>query len=263
MTGAVLVTGAAGGLGLAIARRLIDDGRQVVIADIDAAAVERAAAGIGAQACVLDIADEAAVVETVGAIARDRGLWGLVNNAGVHKNVSVVASTAQDWDRIHSINARGTFLMCREGARHMVRARQGRIVNIVTRVNFGNPFSAAYMASKSAIYALTQCLAVEVARAGVRVNGVGPGHVGPGTGMARHFKAKADSLGMAWEDFEAQVHKTIPLGRWCTPDDVGGAVSFLMGPDADFITGEFIYVTGGFQAYGVAPDPEQLENPYG
>ena len=64
-------------------------------------------------------------------------------------------------------------------------------------------------------------------------------------------------------EFEAQALKSIPLGRWCRPDDVAGAVSYLMGPDADFVTGEFIYVTGGFQAYGMAPEPEQLGNPYG
>lgn len=263
MSGAVLVTGAAGGLGLAIARRLAADGREVVVTDIDGEAAKAAAKGIGAASRRLDISDEEEVVEAVGEVARERGLAGVVNNAGVHQNVAVVACEAQVWDRIHGINARGTFLMCREAARHMVAAGAGSIVNIVTRVHFGNPFSAAYMASKSAVYALTQCLAVEVAKAGVRVNGVAPGHVGPGTGMARHFEAKAESLGLEWDEFEAQALKSIPLGRWCRPDDVAGAVSYLMGPDANFVTGEFIYVTGGFQAYGMAPEPEQLGNPYG
>lgn len=262
MSGAVLVTGAAGGLGFAISERLVADGYKVVIGDVREDEAGRAAARIGAEARRLDIADEASVVATVREIAETMGLAGVVNNAGVHKNVSVVATSAEDWDRIHSINARGTFLMCREAARHMLRARHGRIVNIITRVHFGNPFSAAYMASKSAVHAITQCLAVELARAGIRVNGVAPGHVGPVTAMVQHFRDKADSLGLSWEDFEAQVHKSIPLGRWCAPTDVAGAVSFLMGPDADFITGEFLYVTGGFQAYGVAPDPGQLDNPY-
>lgn len=262
MTGAVLVTGAAGGLGLAIASRLAEDGHPVVIGDIDRERAKSAAAGIGARAVALDIADEASVIEVVADVAEEDGLGGLVNNAGVHKTVSVVAMEAADWDNIHAVNARGTFLMCREATRHMLKAGRGSIVNIITRVHFGNPFSAAYMASKSAVHALTQCLAVEVAKAGIRVNGVAPGHVGPGTNMVRHFEAKAESLGMSWEDFEKQVTGSIPLGRWCRPNDVAGAVSFLMGEDAGFITGEFIYVTGGFQAYGAAPTPDQLDNPY-
>lgn len=92
------------------------------------------------------------------------------------------------------------------------------------------------------------------------MNGISPGHVG--TGMLRHFEANTENLGMEWKDFEALVHKSIPLGRWCRPPEVAGAVSYLMGPDTKFITGEFIYVTGSFRAYGAAPDLDQLENPY-
>jgi 3-oxoacyl-[acyl-carrier protein] reductase len=129
----------------------------------------------------------------------------------------------------------------------------GQIVNIVTRLGFGNPFSSVYMASKSAVAALTQCLAVEMAATGVRVNAVAPGHVGPGTGMEAAFRAKAEKLGLDWDEFEQKTVGSIPLGRWCRPEDVAGAVSWLLGPDAEFVTGEVISVTGGFQAYGVAP----------
>jgi NAD(P)-dependent dehydrogenase (short-subunit alcohol dehydrogenase family) len=262
MNGAILITGGANGIGRAIATRLAAGEHPVIIADRDGDAARTTAAEIGVGAREMDVTDEASIVATMRDVAEGHGLWAVINSAGIHKNVSVVATEAADWDRIHSVNARGTFLVCREAARHMVKARDGRIINIITRINFGNPFSAAYMASKSAAFAVTQCLAVEVAKAGVRVNAVAPGHVGPGTGMVQHFQAKADSLGLSWDEFEAQVHKSIPLGRWCRPDDVAGAVNFLLGPDADFITGEVIYVTGGFQAYGVSPDPEQLENPY-
>ena len=254
-----LVTGAASGIGLAIATRLKADGFSVVIADRNVAAASAAARQLGCDWLELDITEEASVIAAVASVAaRPGGLAAVVNNAGIHTQSLVVETSAEDWDRIHRVNARGTFLMCREAARAMATAGSGQIVNIVTRLGFGNPYSSVYMASKSAVAALTQCLAVELAATGVRVNAVAPGHVGPGTGMEAAFRAKAEKLGQSWETFEAGVVKSIPLGRWCRPEDVAGAVSWLLGPDATFITGEVIPVTGGFQAYGVAPDPEAV-----
>ncbi len=253
-----IVTGAASGIGLAIARRLNADGFDVVIADRNAAAAEAAAAEHQCRWRELDISDEASVIETVGAVATESGLAAVINNAGIHTQSLVVETSVEDWDRIHRVNARGAFLMCREAARVMARQGSGQIVNIVTRLGFGNPFSSVYMASKSAVAALTQCLAVEMAATGVRVNAVAPGHVGPGTGMEAAFRAKAEKLGVSWDEFEQKTVSSIPLGRWCRPEDVAGAVSWLLGPDAEFVTGEVISVTGGFQAYGVAPDPEAV-----
>ena len=228
-----LVTGAAGGIGLAIATRLAREGFSVVIADRDRAAAERAAAALGCAWRELDIAEESSVVETVRTVAASAGgLDVLVNNAGIHTQSLVVETSAEDWDRIHRVNARGTFLMCREAARVMVGEGRGQIVNIVTKLGFGNPFSSVYMASKSAVAALTQCLAVELAATGVRVNAVAPGHVGPGTGMEKAFRAKAEKLGQSWEAFQQGVVKSIPLGRWCRPEDVAGAVVWLVGPGA-------------------------------
>ena len=252
-----IVTGAAGGIGLAIAKRLKADGFGVVIADRDAEAARSAAVLYQCDWHELDISDEASVVETVRSIAAESGgLSAVVNNAGIHTQSLVVETTADDWDRIHRVNARGTFLMCREAARVMAEQGSGQIINIVTRLGFGNPFSSVYMASKSAVAALTQCLAVEMAATGVRVNAVAPGHVGPGTGMEAAFRMKAERLGVSWNEFEQKTVGSIPLGRWCRPEDVAGAVSWLLGPDAEFITGEVISVTGGFQAYGVAPDAD-------
>ncbi|MDX3974875.1 SDR family NAD(P)-dependent oxidoreductase [Shinella sp.] len=256
---AVIVTGGAGGIGLAIATRLKADGFAVVVADRNADAARDAAAGIGADWRALDIADEASVVATVSDVARTYGgLAAVINNAGVHMQSLVVETTAEDWDRIHTVNARGTFLMCREAARVMGPQGHGHIVNIVTRLGYGNPFSSVYMSSKNAVAALTQCLAVEMAATGVRVNAVAPGHVGVGTGMEAAFRKKAEKLGKDWDAFEKQVVGSIPLGRWCKPEDVAGAVSWLLGPDADFVTGEVISITGGFQAYGISPDRQAV-----
>jgi NAD(P)-dependent dehydrogenase (short-subunit alcohol dehydrogenase family) len=256
---AIIVTGGAGGIGRAIARRLHADGHTVVVADRDGAAARAAATDIGCDAQMLDIGDEASVTAGVRAIAdRHGGLYGLVNNAGIHMQSLVVETSADDWDRIHRVNSRGTFLMCREAARIMAVQGDGRIVNIITKLGFGNPFSSVYIASKNAIWGLTQCLAIEMATSGVRVNGIAPGHVGPGTGMEAAFRRKAEKLGKEWSEFEAEVVSTIPLHRWCTPDDVANGVSWLMGPDTGFITGELINITGGFQAYAATPAAETV-----
>jgi NAD(P)-dependent dehydrogenase (short-subunit alcohol dehydrogenase family) len=253
--GAIIVTGGGGGIGRAIAKRLHEDGHNAVIADRDRAAAEAAATAIGCAFEVIDIGDEASVIAGVGAVAaRHGGLHGVVNNAGIHMQSLVVETSVDDWDRIFRVNSRGTFLMCREAARVMAAQGSGRIVNIITKLGFGNPFSSVYIASKNAIWGLTQCLAIEMASSGVRINAIAPGHVGPGTGMEAAFRAKAEKLGKTWDAFEAEVVSTIPLHRWCTPEDVAAGVSWLMGPDTSFVTGEMINITGGFQAYAATPD---------
>lgn len=259
MTGAIIVTGGAGGIGRAIAGRLHRDGHTVVVADRDEAAASLAAQTIGCDAQMIDIGDEASVIAGVRAIAdRHGGLYGVVNNAGIHMQSLVVETSADDWDRIHRVNSRGTFLMCREAGCLMATQGDGRIVNIITKLGFGNPFSSVYIASKNAIWGLTQCLAIEMASSGVRVNGIAPGHVGPGTGMEAAFRSKAQKQGKAWDQFEAEVVATIPLNRWCTPEDVANGVAWLMGPDTGFITGELINITGGFQAYAATPPAETV-----
>lgn len=252
--GAIIVTGGAGGIGRAICRRLHAEGHSVVVADRDAAAAAAAAEAIGCASRALDIGEESSVTAAVSAVAAQHGgLFGLVNCAGIHMQALVVETSADDWDRLFRVNARGTFLMCREAARAMAQQRRGRIVNIITKLGFGNPFSSAYIASKNAVWGLTQCLAIEMASSGVLVNAVAPGHVGPGTGMEAAFRSKAEKLGKSWETFEAEVVATIPLNRWCTPEDVAGGVAWLMGPDTAFVTGEMINITGGFQAYAATP----------
>ncbi|MBZ9938468.1 SDR family oxidoreductase [Mesorhizobium sp. BR1-1-16] len=256
---AVIVTGGAGGIGRVICTRLHRDGNKVVVADRDRAAARAAAELIGCDFEELDIGEEVSVVTGVNAVAeRHGGLKAVINNAGIHMQSLVVETSAVDWDRIFRVNSRGTFLMCREAARIMAQQRSGQIVNIITKLGFGNPFSSVYVSSKNAVWGLTQCLAVEMASSGVRVNAIAPGHVGPGTGMEAAFRAKADKLGKSWEDFEQQVISTIPLGRWCTPEDVAGGVAWLLGPDTTFVTGEMINITGGFQAYAAAPRDDDV-----
>ena len=256
-----VVTGGATGIGKAIATRLHREGAQVVIADLDA---ERASAtaselsGLGVSADVTSSASVDALVDTV------RQHYGrldvLVNNAGIHIQKLAVDLGDEEWDAILSTNARGCFFTCRAAAKLMMRQESGRIINIITRLG-GNPFSSAYIASKSAVWGFTQCLALELAPYHITVNAVAPGHIGLGTGMEKWFRAKAELLEQDWETFEGNVLKSIPLGRWCTPEDVARAVAFLASDEAGFITGEQVNVTGGWTGYGATPPkiPQEKE----
>jgi NAD(P)-dependent dehydrogenase (short-subunit alcohol dehydrogenase family) len=249
-----IVTGGAGGIGRAIAARLGSGGHHVVVADLDSGAAADAARAFGGEGIHLDVTQSASVDAAVAdVVARHGRIDVLVNCAGIHLQKLVADMTDDDWDRVQRVNARGPFFTCRAVAKPMMRAGQGRIVNIATRLGFGNPYSSAYMASKNAVWGFTQTLAIELAGYGITVNAVAPGHVGPGTGMEKQFREKAEKLGLGWDAFEAQVLKTIPLGRWCTPDDVAGAVAWVVSSDASFVTGELINVTGGFTGYGIAP----------
>jgi NAD(P)-dependent dehydrogenase (short-subunit alcohol dehydrogenase family) len=253
-TPVAIVTGGAGGIGRAIAARLAADGHFVVVADRDAAAAAKVANAFGGEGIPIDLTDSQSVDSAIDAVINRHGRIDiLVNAAGVHLQKLVVEMTDDDWDGIQRVNARGPFLACRAVAKQMMHAGSGRIVNIVTRLGFGNPYSSAYMASKNALWGFTQSLAIELATHGITVNAIAPGHVGPGTGMEKQFREKAKKLGLSWEAFEAQVLKTIPVGRWCRPEDVATAVAYVVSPEASFVTGELINVTGGFTGYGIAP----------
>ncbi|MCX5513282.1 hypothetical protein C3941_00610 [Kaistia algarum] len=254
-----IVTGGAGGIGREIAARLAADGYFTVVADQNGEAARAVAAPLGGAGLGVDITEEASVDEGfAGVLDRHGRIDVLVNCAGIHLQKLVSETGVDDWDRIQRVNSRGTFLTCRAVTKPMMRAERGRIVNIATRLGFGNPYSSAYIASKNAVWGLTQCLAVELASYGITVNAVAPGHVGPGTGMEAQFRDKAKKLGLSWEAFEAQVLKTIPVGRWCRPADVAAAVSYVVSPGASFVTGELLNVTGGFVGYGIAPPKEPV-----
>ena len=254
-----IVTGGAGGIGRAIVARLAADGHFVVAADQNGEAASAVAAPLGGEGIAVDLTEEASVDQAfAGVLTRHGRIDVLVNCAGIHLQKLVAETSVEEWDRIQRVNARGPFIACRAVTKPMMRAERGRIVNIATRLGFGNPYSSAYIASKNAVWGLTQCLAVELASYGITVNAVAPGHVGPGTGMELQFRQKAEKLGLSWEAFEAQVLKTIPVGRWCRPADVAAAVSYVVSPEASFVTGELINVTGGFVGYGIAPPKEPV-----
>jgi NAD(P)-dependent dehydrogenase (short-subunit alcohol dehydrogenase family) len=248
-----VVTGAASGIGKAVATRLGVEGSSVVIADANHEDAVTTAAELGGLAVRTDVTDSGSVDELAKTVIDQFGRIDiLVNNAGVHIQKLAIDLTDEEWNQIQNVNVRGCFYACREFAPHMMQLESGRIINIITRL-VGNPFSSAYIASKSAIWGFTQCLALELAPYGVAVNAVAPGHVALGTGMETQFRAKAEKMGMSWEQFQESVLSTIPLGRWCTPEDVAATVAFLASDEAEYITGEQLNVTGGWTGYSSTP----------
>ena len=244
-----LITGGARGIGLGIARRLASEGAIAVIGDVQTEAAAQSADAITRDGfhCVsrhLDVRNSANVEAVLADIVREFGsLDILVNNAGVHLVKAITEYTDEDWAFVMDINARGPFFTMRAAARHMIPQRRGKIINIVTILT-GTPFSTIYESSKHAVMGLTKCLMYELAPYGITVNAISPGAVDTEL-LKKGIREKAASAGVTEEYIYDQIASTTPLGRLCTPEDIAGAVAFLASPDADYVTGELIHVTGG------------------
>ena len=249
-----VVTGAGQGIGRAVALRLARDGARVAILDVSDAAETRdliAERGGDSWYQRTDVADPEAIEL---AFARLESDWGrpaaLANVAGVFDDVPFLDTTEAVWDRAMDVNAKGMFFCCQSAARRMRRAGGGRIVNILsTAAAQGFALESAYCASKGAALLLTRTLAIELAADGIVVNGVGPGTIQTEMG--------ADYLGDG-PIAEHELGRT-PLGRFGQPEDIAETVVWLLS-DARWLTGQAIYVDGGFMASGL-PYLEGLERP--
>lgn len=241
-----IITGAAQGMGEAIARYLAGMGAQIAVADINHDKAETVAAGIRdaggvARAIHVDMAQEASVLALVHG-ARDLfgGLDILVNNAGVQDRAYIEDTTSAYWDRVMSVNLRGPFLACRETIALMRRAKtQGRIVNIASNSAFHAtaPSLAAYSSSKAGLEAFTRAAAMETAKDGIRVNAVCPGNTAtPGQFTATGPAFPADQIAAFMP----------PIGRAGRPEDIAAAVLFLAADASSFITGQTLVVDGGW-----------------
>jgi 3-oxoacyl-[acyl-carrier protein] reductase len=233
-----LVTGAAGGIGYAIAARLAAEGASVLVNDRDAAACERAAGALGGVPAVGDVTDPAATDAAV-ALAEERfgRLDIVVNNAGVTRDAPIQRMTDDDWRLVHDVALWGAFCVCRSAAR-LLRGEAGhhrKVVNITSAVAlYGAPGAANYCAAKAGLIGLTKSLAREWARHRVNVNAVAPGLIA-GTGLT---EAKP-------QDLIARVAANVPLGRAGTPDDVAATVAYLASADSDYMTGQVLELHGG------------------
>lgn len=248
-----IVTGGAQGVGLGIVDTLSAAGAQVIVADVNRAEAEKAAASLRAQgrtatALEANVANEGSVQAMVRQVIEQwKRLDILVNNAGIYPLSTIRASSVETWDRTLGVNLRGAYLCTRHAAEAMITGGTGgRIINIstmnTTRTYIG---MAHYDSSKGGLNSFTKAAALEYAPFGITVNAVAPGGVQtPGaTPVLRHF---GQQMGVeSLEVVAAEFAKRIPLGRWTEPADVGRAVWFLSGRAADYITGQIIYVDGG------------------
>ena len=230
-----LVTGAARGIGRRIAQRLIEEGMQAVLLDVDPA-VEDVARDLGAASLVVDLADAAQTRRALSAGAGDGPYWLVVNNAGVFSKTPLLEMTLEEWDRVQAVNVRSMVVVIQALAPAMVAAGVGgRIVNVASMAaKLGTPGEAAYAASKAAVVALSRIAAMELGPHGVTVNAVCPGYVLTEMGASTRT---ADQIA-AWT-------AKSPLGRLGDPGDVASAVAFLASDDGSYMTGQAINVTGG------------------
>jgi NAD(P)-dependent dehydrogenase (short-subunit alcohol dehydrogenase family) len=238
----VLITGAASGIGRATAERLAAEGATLSLTDVAAEGLEETArtcrdAGSEVLAQVGDVSDEASVADVVASTVGQFGrLDVLVNVAGILQFKDLRQTTLDDWNRIIGVNLTGTFLMCREALDHLL-ASGGNIVNTAsTAALAGHPWTVSYSASKGGVFALTQTLAVEFGKQGIRCNSVAPGSVLTPIQQAFELPDGADPK---------LVYRIMALDRQRGPETVASTIAFLASDDASHVNGTCVKVDGG------------------
>ncbi len=237
-----IVTGAGSGIGRALVMRLAGAGARVLAADIDFPAAQRTAVDAGEQAAAaqVDVRDEASVRALVAAAAADGPIAALANVAGIGSVTSAPDTTLDVWDRVMSVNATGTFLCCKHVLPHLQERRSGAIVNVASIAGLvGMRSRAAYCASKGAVVALTRAMALDHVAEGIRVNAVCPGTVD-----TPWVERLLEQTGVTRESLAERQ----PMGRIASPEEVAGAIAWLLSAESAFATGSMLVLDGGWTA---------------
>jgi 3-oxoacyl-[acyl-carrier protein] reductase len=237
----VLVTGAARGIGRAIALALAQPGLTIYLNDVvlgeEATRTQQEveARGAAARLVEFDVVDAAAVNQGVDRVVKESGrLDILVNNAGITRDNIIVRMKDTEWDAVLGVNLKGAFNCIRAVSKPMIKQRGGRIINISSVVSvMGNPGQANYVASKAGLIGLTKTVALELASRNITVNAVAPGFI------------QTEMTEALPEAVRQQMLAQIPLGRFGTSEEVAQAVAFLASDAAAYITGQVIHVNGG------------------
>jgi NAD(P)-dependent dehydrogenase (short-subunit alcohol dehydrogenase family) len=243
---AALVTGATRGLGEVAAVALAKAGAKVAVCgrsreDMDRVVGRIAELGGEAQGFELDVLSKAGVEESVAAATeRFGGLDILVNNAGVNHRVPVLEFPEEEWDRVMATNLKGYFLVAQAVAPQMIERGYGKVINMSSILGaVGLPSQAAYASSKGGVDQLTKVMALEWAQKGVRVNAIGPTYFE--TELVAQLRNDPERFNF--------INERTPMGRWGYPPELEGTVIFLAAPASDFITGQTVYVDGGWTAW--------------
>ncbi|MET7842225.1 SDR family oxidoreductase [Streptomyces sp. NPDC005356] len=233
----VVITGGAKGIGRGVAERLHRDGENAILVDRDEAAVAAAAKEIGCAHEVANVTDADGLADMFQRVAdRYDGIDGLVNSAGLTRTGPTATLPLDDWQQVIDVNLTGTFYSCRLAVEHLVPGAS--IVNVASIAAVrALPERAAYTATKFGVVGLTRVLAVEWAERQVRVNAVGP------TWTKTQL---IDDLVDQGKLDESELAAKMPMGRLAEPADIAGAVSFLLSDDARFVTGQTLFVDGGY-----------------
>ncbi len=241
-----LITGASRGIGRGVALAMAEAGADVILAarasaDLDEAAEQVRKTGRTVHTANVDLGDSPAIGTWFDALVERVGRPGiLVNAAGITRRAPAESLALQDWNDVIGVNLTASFLIAQAFAKHLIAAgEQGRIINIASLMTAAaRKTTTAYTASKGGVGQLTKALAVDWADKGILVNAIAPGFIA--TSMTQPLKDNAE--------FDAWILKRTPLGRWGNPEDIALPAVFLASPAAKFVTGQVIYVDGGFMA---------------